>query len=140
MELVYDNEISVKDYNNLRDEVKWGAIADEQAEIGLKNSAYVVSCKDGGKSIATARVIWDGGYSAYICDVMVSPEYQGMGIGSVMISKIMDYLKSQLKSGWKIMITLIAAEGKDVFYEKLGFIKRPNDNLGNGIGMAMLIK
>lgn len=135
MELKYDNEISVKDYNKLRDEVKWGAIPDEQAAIGLSNSAYVVACKDGEKSIAAARVMWDGGYAAYICDVMVSPEYQRMGIGSVMINKIMDYLKIQLKSGWKIMITLVASQGKEAFYEKFGFEKRPNDYLGNGMSM-----
>ena len=133
MKLEYENKINYKDYNRLRDEVKWGALPEEQAKIGLNNSAYVVACRDGENVIATARVIWDGGYAAYICDVMVSPEYQRKGIGSQMINKIMNYLKNQLKSGWKIMITLVAAQGKESFYEKFGFEKRPNEYLGNGM-------
>ena len=133
MKLEYENKINYKDYNRLRDEVKWGALPEEQAKIGLNNSAYVVACRDGENDIATARVIWDGGYAAYICDVMVSPEYQRKGIGSQMINKIMNYLKNQLKSGWKIMITLVAAQGKESFYEKFGFEKRPNEYLGNGM-------
>ena len=113
MKLKYENKINYKDYNRLRDEVKWGVLPEEQAKIGLNNSAYVIACRDGENVIATARVIWDGGYAAYICDVMVSPEYQRKGIGSQMINKIMNYLKNQLKSGWKIMITLVAAQGKE---------------------------
>lgn len=133
MKLKYENKINYKDYNRLRDEVKWGALPEEQAKIGLNNSAYVIACRDGENVIATARVIWDGGYAAYICDVMVSPEYQRKGIGSQMINKIMNYLKNQLKSGWKIMITLVSAQGKESFYEKFGFEKRPNEYLGNGM-------
>ena len=51
MNLTYENTINYKDYNRLRDEVKWGALSDEQAQIGLKNSAYIISCKDGDKVI-----------------------------------------------------------------------------------------
>ena len=133
MNLKYENKISCKDYIRLRDEVGWDTLPEEQAEAGLNNSAYVIACKDEEYVVASARVIWDGGYVAYICDVMVSPEYQGKGIGSEMIKKIMNYLENQLKSGWKIMIVLGAAEGKELFYEKFGFEKRPNEHLGAGM-------
>lgn len=135
MNLTYENTINYKDYNRLRDEVKWGALSDEQAQIGLKNSAYIISCKDGDKVIAAARLIWDGGYVAYICDVMVSPEYQKKGIGKYMITNILDYWKNQLKDGWKIMITLVAAKEKEEFYRKFGFEKRPTEILGCAMSM-----
>lgn len=50
-----------------------------------------------------------------------------------MINKIMNYIKNQLKSGWKIMITLVSAQWKESFCEKFGFEKRPNEYLGNGM-------
>lgn len=135
MNLTYENTINYNDYNRLRDEVKWGALSDEQVQIGLKNSAYIVSCKNNDKVIGTARLMWDGGYVAYICDVMVSPKYQRQGIGKYMITSIMEYLKSHLKDGWKIMIVLVAAKGKEEFYKKFGFKKRPNEVLGSGMSM-----
>lgn len=70
MKLQYGNEINVKDYNMLRDVVKWGALAENQAQMGLDNSAFIVSCMDGEKTIGCARLIWDGGYVAYIADVI----------------------------------------------------------------------
>lgn len=74
--LQYLEGIEVEDYNRLREEVGWGALPTQQAQIGLEHSSYVVSCRDQEKTVGTARVIWDGGYTAYIADVMISPEYQ----------------------------------------------------------------
>lgn len=133
MQLEYENKISYEDYNMLRKEVKWGELSKEQALEGLKNSAYIIACRDGERVVGSARVLWDGGYAAYICDVMVLPKYQRKGIGSRMIKEIMSYLNNQLKNDWKIMITLVAAKGKERFYEKFGFLKRPNDELGCGM-------
>lgn len=133
MELQYGNEISVADYNMLREVVQWGVLAAEQAEIGLSNSALLVSCRDGERIIGCARLIWDGGYVAYIADVIVLPEYQLRGIGKEMMSRIMEYLQNQMKPGWRIMVTLLAAKGKEGFYKGFGFFERPNENLGAGM-------
>lgn len=133
MELQYGNEISVADYNMLRDVVKWGMVIEEQAETGLRNSALIVSCRDGEKTIGCARLIWDGGYVAYIADVIVLPEYQLHGIGREMMSRIMQYLQSRMKPGWRIMVTLLAAKGKEGFYKEFGFFERPNESLGAGM-------
>ena len=98
MELQYGNEIGAEDYNKLREAVGWGAVEAEQAEIGLRNSALVVSCKEKGQTIACSRVIWDGGYVVYIADVIVLPDYQGKGIGREMMTRVMDYIRSQAKT------------------------------------------
>ena len=37
--------------------------------------------------------------------------------------------------GWRVKIVIVASKGKELFYEKLGFKVRQNDN--NGPGMAM---
>lgn len=120
-------QISVKDYQRIRRSVEWKEITDDQAERSLKNSAYVVSCIEDEQIIGTARVIWDGGYVAFIVDVMVVPEYQRKGAGSMMLSSIIEYLKSLLNKNEKMMINLYAAQGKEPFYWKHGFI------LGSGM-------
>lgn len=125
--------IDVESYLQLREIVGWTVFPVEQAQAGLDHSRYIISCKDQGKVVGTARLIWDGGYVAYIADVMVMPEYQRKGIGKQLMQSILDYLEAQMKEGWKIMISLMAAKGKEPFYEGFNFIKRPNEQYGAGM-------
>jgi GNAT superfamily N-acetyltransferase len=93
------------------------------------------SAKDGGRTVGVARLVWDGGPAALIKDVLVLPEYQSKGIGKYMTEQILSYLKAQMKPGWRITIDLMAAIGKEGFYEKLGFVSRPGKNRGAGMDM-----
>ncbi len=61
------------------------------------------------------------------------PQYQHQGIGKQLVIRAMDYLNAQRKPGWKIKIVLVAAKGKEGFYQKLGFCSRPNENSGPGM-------
>ena len=45
----------------------------------------------------------------------------------------MNYIKSKLKPGWRIMVNLQAAKDKEGFYKKFGFIERPNEDFGPGM-------
>ena len=38
-----------------------------------------------------------------------------------------------MKSGYRIMVSLKAAKGKESFYKKFGFIERPNEDFGPGM-------
>ena len=138
MEIIYDNSIEVKDYNRLRNLVGWGAISPKQAQKGLDNSAYLVAAKLDNRAVGTARLIYDGGCSAFIVDVIVSPEYQGHGIGRCMLEMIMTYLKTSVEEGEMIFVGLMAAKGKEGFYKQFGFIERPNESMG--AGMVLWVK
>ncbi len=45
----------------------------------------------------------------------------------------MSKIRGSLKPGYKIMISLLAAKGKEEFYKKFNFIDRPNDAFGCGM-------
>ena len=77
------------------------------------------------------RVVGDGAMYFYIQDVIVDPYYQQVGIGSVVMEYIEHYLSVSAKKG--STIGLLAAKEKEAFYAKYGYIKRPNDSLGNGM-------
>lgn len=129
----YKNEISVDDYNMLRLSVGWTEIEESQALTGLKNTRYIVVAKLENKTVGMARWITDGGYIAFIADVIVLPEYQGQGIGKSMMTMIMDSIRDSLREGQGVYIGLMAAKGKEAFYKKFGFADRPNDSLGAGM-------
>jgi GNAT superfamily N-acetyltransferase len=135
MNIVYTDTISVEDYNALRLSTGWSAIEPEQAQVGLAGSAFVTAAKDGTKTIGTGRLIWDGGSAALIKDVLVLPEYQGMGIGTAMMEQILSFLKENIKPGWGVSVDLMAAIGKEGYYEKFGFVSRPRENRGAGMDM-----
>jgi GNAT superfamily N-acetyltransferase len=135
MNITYTNKISVDDYNALRLSAGWMAINPEQAQAGLNGSTYIIVANDGDKTVGVARLVWDGGYAALIKDVLVLPDYQGKGIGKHMMEQMISYLKEQMKPGWGISVDLMAAIGKEGFYEKFGFVSRPRNNRGAGMDM-----
>lgn len=82
--------------------------------------------------------MFDYGYTAYIGDVIVSPEYQGNGFGKYIVELLMKKVIKASDPGDKIMFVLGAAKGKEGFYEKMGFKARPNDI--SGAGMTKWVK
>ena len=50
--LTYCNNLSVKDYCDLRTSVGWPFISDDQAQSGLDNSDFIISCVDEGRTVA----------------------------------------------------------------------------------------
>lgn len=134
-EYVYRDTVGTDAYLKLRDAVGWSRIHAEQAEAGLRNSKKVVACYVDGECVACARLLWDGGYIAYLADVMVAPAFQGRGIGTEMVSRLIDHLRAQLKPGWRVKIVLVATQGREPFYRAMGFCDRPNAQGGAGMDL-----
>lgn len=133
--LKYNNILSVAEYCELRSAVDWLPIVEEQAQAGLDNSDFIIACRDDNIIVGSARLFWDKGYIAYLADVMVKPEYQNQGIGKQLVKECVLYIDKQLKAGWRIKIVIVSAKGKEQFYEKLGFERRPNGSDGAGMQM-----
>lgn len=133
--LEYNNTLSVEEYCELRSAVGWSTIVEEQAQSGLDNSDFIIACREGKDIIGCARIFWDKGYIAYLADVMVKSEYQKQGIGKKLVNECIQYINNQLKAGWRIKIVIVSAKGKEYFYEKFGFVTRPNENDGAGMQM-----
>ena len=104
-----------------------------QAQIGISNSAFLVSALADKKTVGVTRVVSDGGYIAIIVDVMVLPEYQGNGIGKTMMQKAMEFIKANLKEGQFVFVNLMAAKEREPFYAQFGFEARPNESVGAGM-------
>ena len=125
--------ITPEEYMEMRKVVGWGLFPLEQAEQGLKNTFILICLRNDGKPIGVGRAVSDHGYVVYIADVIVHPEYQGQGLGRVIMEELLKRIKESLKPGYKVMISLLAAKGKEEFYNKFGFVSRPNDDFGCGM-------
>lgn len=83
--------------------------------VTFANSRYTCFVFDAGTLIGAGRALADGIDCSYICDVAVHPEYQGLGIGKAIVSRLVELSQGHRK------IILYAAPGKEPFYRKLGF-------------------
>jgi GNAT superfamily N-acetyltransferase len=127
------NSLTPEEYMELRKLVGWGMFPLEQAAEGLKNSFILVCFRVDGKPVAIGRAVSDHGYVVYIADVIVVPEYQGQGLGRKLMEYLLEQIKASLKPGYKVMISLLAAKGKEKFYNKFGFVDRPSEDFGCGM-------
>ena len=67
--------------------------------------------------VGFGRTVDDGRYYGMIVDLVVDPDFQGGGIGSIMLRELREEMR-----GYKI-VSLRAAPGKQNFYLKRGWRK-----------------
>ena len=129
----YTDDITAEEYMELRDRVGWMQFPLEEAEICVRKAYMVLCVRDDDKAIGVVRLLWDGGYIAFLSDVIVIPEYQGQGIGRALVEACIRKLKDDMPPGFKVKLTLNSAKGKEAFYKKFGFVVRPSDDFGCGM-------
>jgi len=131
--MTFQNDITLADYQALRESVGWTALPDAQAQGSINGACDRVACYDGAACIAFARIFWDGGYIAYLSDVIVRPKWQGEGLGRAVTERVIAAFQKRIPQGWRVKIVLVASKGKESFYRKFDFVERPNDTDGAGM-------
>jgi GNAT superfamily N-acetyltransferase len=86
----------------------------------------MVAAYDGGRLVGSGRIVSDGVFHGLIVDVIVLPEYQGKGIGTAIMERLIECSRAQRIRD----VELFCAKGKAAFYERLGFRARPADAPG----------
>ena len=87
----------------------------------MKHTLFRVSIWDGDYIVAMARMNGDMGLNYYIKDVVVRPEYQGKGIGRMLINELRRFINDNGVKGTDIFVELCAVPDKIPFYAKFGF-------------------
>lgn len=124
---------SADEFNFLTDSVGWGKRENLIVEIALENTLYSLCVYDDEKLIGYGRIIGDKTIFLYIQDIMVIPEYQNKHIGTDIMENLLNKVNEYKTINPAIRTYLGASKGKEHFYEKFGFISRPNNELGPGM-------
>jgi len=122
---------TAKQFAQLRGLIGWTNPELDSLSKSIENSLYWVSVLNKGELIAVGRVVGDGHMYFYVQDVIVHPEFQGLGLGKATMVAIEGYLFHTCKTG--ATIGLFAASGKEAFYKKYGYIERNGQDLGLGM-------
>jgi GNAT superfamily N-acetyltransferase len=91
-----------------------------------RNSWLTISAYDENRLVGFGRVVTDLVLHAMIFDMIVLPDHQGRGIGTMIIKALVKRCKEQ---GIRD-IQLFCAKGKRKFYERNSFEVRPEDAPG----------
>jgi ribosomal protein S18 acetylase RimI-like enzyme len=115
------NELTAEEFILLWETVWGDGPSLEQTKLAMEHTLFRVSIYDGDKIVAMARMIGDMGLDYYIKDVIVRPEYQGKGIGRLLIDELLKFIKENGVKNTGIFVELCAMPDKISFYEKFGF-------------------
>ena len=130
---IKENIKNVEEFNKLYDSVGWGAYSNEISNKALDNTFYSVSVYDDDKIIGYGRLIGDTICFIYIHDIMIVPEYQAKGIGTLIMNKLLEKIEEIKKENPSLRVYLGASKNKEDFYKKFGFIERTDAGLGAGM-------
>lgn len=117
MKFEFSPKVPPQEISELRNSVGWNGM-EECYKNSLKSSYfYICYYDDYNKLIGFLDVVSNGVTDAYIQDVIISPDYQGKGIGT----NLMNLAIKKLKEDNIYMISVLFQDSLLPFYKKFGF-------------------
>ena len=109
-------EINIKDILILYKANEWSS-ANKPTELynALTNSETLITAWEGPKLVGLGNAISDGFLTVYYPHLLVLPDYQGKGIGKMIVDKMQEKYSH-------FHMQMLTADGRSVdFYKKNGF-------------------
>ena len=128
MNLVIEDKIpELDDFIRLRNVSGLSFKSREAARKGLPHTLFgVVAYTENNRAIGMGRVVGDGGTCFTICDIAIDPDYQGKGVGKLIMERILGYIEHNVPQ--TAFVNMIA--DKPGFYEKFGFKRTAPEAVG----------
>jgi len=116
MRYEYNTTVSAKQITDLRSAVGWNKM--ESCYNNPKMTSYChIACYNNDILVGYVDTVSNTVTDAYIQDLMVHPDYQGKGIGTELMNRIINYLKEKQI----YMISVVFEEKLLGFYNRFGF-------------------
>lgn len=91
----------------------------EMLSQAISHSLYILACFEEGELVGLIRLVGDGYSIIFIQDILVLPDYQGQGIGTLLMKQALN----EFKEVYQIHLLTDKTEKTKAFYESLGFIE-----------------
>ncbi len=121
-----DNILQAEDFIRLRVEAGFAEIPLDHAKKALQNGLINVSALYNGELVGMGRLVGDGAMYWYLQEIIILPQFQRKGIGTMIVNHLVDYAKANSFTGKFTTVGGVSARGKEPFYEKMGFEIIPN--------------
>ena len=111
-----NESVPAKALGDLRESVGWNRMEKEYSSP-MMTSFCRFTAYDGGRLIGYIDCVSNGVTDAYIQDLIVSPDFQGKGIGTELMNMMIKYLKDH----GIYMISVVYEDSLKPFYQRFGF-------------------
>ena len=116
---IWKDSLSSSEINSLYCSVGWPQFPEEKLELSFKYTWNWLSCRSSdGLLVGFSRILSDGMLHAYICSMVVDSNFQNLGIGTMMIKKIIELCS---ENNMKPVLKVKTEEKIICFYNKFGF-------------------
>lgn len=122
-----NNILQAEDFVRLRIQAGLVEIPVEHARKALQNGLMNVSAIYDGELVGMGRLVGDGAMYWYLQEIIILPQFQRKGIGTMIVNHLVDYARENSTTGKFTTIGGVSAKGKEPFYEKMGFEIIPNE-------------
>jgi len=123
---------TANEYNELRKLAEWPTFGEDQVQQALSKSLFSIVVHDeNGLILGMGRILGDNTIYLHVQDVIVRPEFQGQGIGKLIMNELLTYIQ---EVGVKnTNVGLMCSKGREEFYKAFGFNERPSEKFGAGM-------
>lgn len=122
---IIERNPTVEEFHQLCVSVGWEEMMNFKViQQSLEHSLYSVVVLFESKIIGMSRIIGDGYVYFYLQDIVVLPEFQKMGIGTMIMDNLMSYLKGNAPD--QAFIGLFSSNEGMKLYEKYDFKQYPS--------------
>jgi GNAT superfamily N-acetyltransferase len=114
----WTDDITRIDWDELAALYRAAPLGDKSAgdlKLVFTNSMFRVFAFEDDVLVGAGRALADGRDCSYVCDIAVTPDHQGIGLGKEIVARLV-----RLSAGHRKII-LYSVPGKEPFYEAFGF-------------------
>ena len=115
-----DNILKAEDFVRLRIKAGFVEVPVDHAKKALQNGLINVSAIYNGELVGMGRLVGDGAMYWYLQEIIILPQFQRKGIGTMIVNHLIDYAKANSITGKFTIIGGVSAKGKEPFYKKMG--------------------
>jgi GNAT superfamily N-acetyltransferase len=122
--------INYEDFCDIRKSIGWNELNPKQVERAINGSMFNVSVFDNDLCVGCGRIVGDGVLKGVLTDVMVRDNYQGKGVGKLIVTTLIKNLEESVKEGESFQLEASPTFSNREFYTKCGMKYKPENQDG----------
>ena len=123
-------EIMTDDFVRIRKSLGWNDIPYDLVSKAIAGSMINVSVFDEDKCIGIGRIVGDNALKGMLTDIMVLGEYQGKGVGKLIVTTLIAKLTDSVLEGNCFQLEASPTANNREFYIKCGLKYKPENQDG----------
>ena len=130
MHFLIKKDIKTIDFVRIRRNLMWNEIPETLVEKAINGSMINISVYDNEECVGVGRIVGDGALKGMLTDIMVLNEFQGKGVGKLIVTSLIKELENMVNDGCCFQLEASPTANNREFYIKCGLKYKPQNQDG----------